>query len=153
ITTIAESPVKAGVIWVGTDDGKIHVTQDGGAHWIDRTAAVVAAGGPADAWVTRVFPSPFDAATAYVTKSRRRNDDFRAFVFRTTDAGASWKNISTGLLEGGANVIVEDPRKAGLLFLGTDGGTFVSFNGGAAWECFKANVPPAPVHDVVIHPR
>jgi len=153
ITTIAESPAKAGVIWVGTDDGKIQVTQNGGAHWTDATQAMAAVGGPADAWVTRVFPSPFDAATAYVTKSRRRQDDFRVFVFRTTDSGKSWKNISSGLPEGGANVIAEDPRKAGLLFLGTDSGTFVSFDAGVTWERFKANVPPAPVHDLMIHPR
>ena len=81
ITTIAESPAQAGVIWVGTDDGKVQVTRDTGAHWFDATAKIAAAGGPADAWVTRVYPSRFEAGVAYVTKSRRRFDDFRPFRF------------------------------------------------------------------------
>ncbi len=149
ITTIAESSAKAGVIWVGTDDGKVQVTQDAGAHWTDVTARL----GEADAWTSRVFPSQFAAGTAYVTKTRRRLDDFRPLVFRTKDFGVTWTSISTGLPEGGANVIAEDPKNANLLFLGTDAGIFVSFTGGAAWERFQANVPPAPVHDLMVHPR
>ena len=97
IVTIAESPAQAGVIWVGTDDGKAQVTRNAGANWSDTTAKLAAAGGPEDAWVSRVYASRFEAGTAYVTKSRRRQDDFRPFVFRTTNFGADWTPITAGL--------------------------------------------------------
>ncbi|MBV9405731.1 MAG: hypothetical protein JO211_10335, partial [Acidobacteriaceae bacterium] len=95
ITTIDESPAQAAVIWVGIDDGKVQTTRDGGAHWSDTTAPIAAAGGPSDAGVTRVYASRFEVGTAYVTKSRRREDDFRPFVFRTADFGATWTNPSS----------------------------------------------------------
>ena len=90
ITSISESPLTAGVIWIGTDDGKVQVTRDHGATWTDVTPAVAAAGGPADRYVSRVFASPHDAGTAFVAKSGFRNDDFRPFLYRTTDFGKTW---------------------------------------------------------------
>lgn len=154
IVTMAESPLKADVLWVGTDDGKIQLTQDGGGHWTDLTASVAAAGGSENAWVTRVYPSKFDAGTAYVTKSRRRQDDFRPYVLRTTDFGKSWTMLTNGLSpRAAANVIIEDNANPDVLFLGTDVGLFVSFDKAKHWEPFKANVPPAPVHDLLVHPR
>ena len=147
ITTIAESPAQAGVIWVGTDDGKVQVTRDTGAHWFDATAKIAAAGGPADAWVTRVYPSRFEAGVAYVTKSRRRFDDFRPFVFRTADYGATWQNLSKGL-PSAANVIIEDSVKPKLLFVGTDTGVFTSFDRGERWFALKSNMPVVPVQDL-----
>jgi photosystem II stability/assembly factor-like uncharacterized protein len=146
ITTISESPVQAGVIWVGTDDGKVQVTRNGGARWADVST------GPADAWVTRVFASRFEPGTAYITKSRRRQDDFRPLVFRTADFGATWSNISSGL-PAAMNVIVEDTEDRNLLFAGSDIGIHVSFDRGASWHAMKANMPVVPVHDLVIHPR
>ena len=154
IVTLAESPLTPGLIWVGTDDGKVQVTRDAGAHWSDATAKVVAAGGAEDAWVTRVYPSKFDPGTAYITKSRRRQDDFRPFVLKTTDFGESWKMMTAGLSErSAANVIVEDNANRDVLFLGTDTGLFVSFDRAEHWAPLKANVPPAPVHDLLVHPR
>ena len=153
ITTIAESPAQAGVIWVGTDDGKVQVTRDAGAHWTDATVAITAAGGPADAWVTRVYGSRFEAGTAYVTKSRKRQDDFRPFVFRTTDFGAHWSSLSHGLPAAGANAIVEDTVRHNLLFAGTDAGVYVSFDTGETWHPFKANMPVVPVSDLMVQPR
>lgn len=154
IVTIAESPAQAGVIWVGTDDGKVQATRDAGGHWFDATAGIAAAGGPEDAWVSRVYASRFEAGTAYVTKSRRRQDDFRALVFRTTDFGATWTRITAGLPdEGAANAIVEDTVNRDLLFAGTDAGVYVSWDRGAHWMPFKANMPPAPVTDLLVHPR
>ncbi len=150
ITTISESPAQAGVIWVGTDDGKVQVTRDAGAHWTDTTAQVGASGGPADAWVTRVYASRFDPGTAYIAKSRRRQDDFRPFVFRTADFGATWTRLTDGM-EGAANVIVEGSPD--LLFAGTDAGVFVSFDRGRRWMPFKANMPAVPVQDMAVHPR
>ncbi len=138
IVTIAESPARAGVIWVGTDDGKVQVTRDAGAHWSDTTSQVAAAGGPEDAWVSRVYASRFEAGTAYVTKSRRRQDDFRPLVFRTTDFGAVWTRIVTGLPDvAEATSIVEDTVDPNLLFLGTSAGVFASFDRGAHWDSFK----------------
>lgn len=153
IVTLAESPAKAGVIWIGTDDGKVQVTPDNGVNWLDRTLPLAAAGAPVDAWVTRVFPSRFKEGVAYVTKNRRRQDDFRAFVYRTTDFGATWTNITAGLPTGAANVIAEDVRLPNLLFLGTDAGLFTSIDSGSHWERIKANLSPAPVTDLTIHSR
>jgi photosystem II stability/assembly factor-like uncharacterized protein len=154
IVTIAESPAQAGVIWVGADDGKVQVTRDAGAHWFDATASVAAAGGPEDAWVSRVFASRFEPGVAYVTKSLRRQDDFRPLVFRTTDFGATWTRIASGLPDAAeATSIVEDTVNPNLLFLGTSAGVFASFDRGAQWNAFRSNMPPAPVTDLLIHPR
>ena len=153
ITTISESPAQAGVIWVGTDDGKVQMTRDTGAHWTDTTAAIASAGGPEDAWVTRVYASRFDAGTAYVTKSRRRQDDFRPFVFRTSDFGAHWSNLSHGLPAAGVNAVVEDSVKRSMLFAGTDAGVYISFDSGENWQSFQANMPVVPVSDLLVHPR
>lgn len=154
IVTISESPARAGVIWVGTDDGRVQVTRDAGAHWSDVTAAVAAAGGAEDSWVSRVYGSRFEAGIAYITKSRRRQDDFRPFVFKTTDFGASWTRITNGLPEvAEANAIVEDTVNPDLLFLGTNAGVFVSLDRGANWGSFKSNMGAAPVTDLLVHPR
>jgi photosystem II stability/assembly factor-like uncharacterized protein len=153
ITTLAESPKQAGVIWTGSDDGKVQVTRDAGAHWFDATAKIAQAGGSANAWVTRVYPSRFEAGTAYVTKSNRRGDDFRAFVFRTTDFGATWTSLAATLPVFGANVIVEDTVNPNLLFMGNDIGVYVSFDRGVKWQPLKANMPVVPVHDLLVHPR
>jgi hypothetical protein len=153
ITTISESPAQAGVIWVGTDDGKVQVTRDTGAHWTDTTVAIASAGGPEDAWVTRVYASRFDAGTAYITKSRKRQDDFRPLVFRTTDFGTHWSNLSHGLPAAGVNAIVEDTVKRSMLFAGTDAGVYVSFDRGENWQSFQANMPVVPVSDLLMHPR
>ncbi len=154
IVTIAEAAAQAGVIWVGTDDGKVQVTRDAGAHWTDTTAKVAAAGGPEDAWVPRVYASRFAAGTAYVTKSRRRQDDYKPWVFRTTDFGATWTRITSGLPDvAEATSIVEDTVNPNLLFLGTSAGVFVSFDRGADWAPFKSTMGPAPVTDLLVHPR
>jgi hypothetical protein len=142
------------VIWVGTDDGKVQVTRDAGAHWTDTTAGVAAAGGPQDAWVSRVFGSRFADGTAYITKSRRRQDDFKPFVFRTADFGATWTRITNGLPDvAEAASIVEDTVNPNLLFLGTSAGVFVSFDRGSNWVSFKSNMGSVPVTDLLVHPR
>jgi len=154
IVTIDESPAQAGVIWVGTDDGRVQVTRDSGQHWSDVTAHVAAAGGPEDAWVTRVYASRFDPATAYITKSRRRQDDLRPYVLRTTDYGATWNMLTHGLPEAAeAAAIVEDTVDRNLLFVGTTAGVYASFDRGANWVSFRSNMPPAPVTDLLVHPR
>jgi photosystem II stability/assembly factor-like uncharacterized protein len=153
ITTISESPVSAGVIWVGTDDGKVQVTRSAGASWADPTKEISKAGGPEDAWVTRVFASNFSEGTAYVAKSRHRQEDFRPFLFKTTDFGATWTSISSNLPARTINVIFEDYKNPELLFVGNDTGVYVSIDGGKRWSALKGNMPTVPAHDMVIHPR
>jgi photosystem II stability/assembly factor-like uncharacterized protein len=153
IVTISESPATAGIIWVGTDDGKVQVTKNAGASWTDVTANIAKAGGPEDAWVTRVFASNASAATVYVTKSRMRQDDFRPFVYKSTDYGATWTSIAGNLPTRSVNVIFEDYQNPNLLFVGSDAGVHVTINGGARWFALKGNLPNVPVTDLVIHPR
>jgi photosystem II stability/assembly factor-like uncharacterized protein len=153
ITSISESPITAGIIWVGTDDGRVHVTRDHGATWNDLTAAVAAAGGPADRYVSRVFASPHDAGTAFVAKNGFRNDDFRPFLYRTTDFGKTWTGIDGNLAAAPINVVVQDRKNANLLIVGNDLGVWVSTDAGAQWTRLKANLPTVPVHDLTIHPR
>ena len=153
ITTISESPLKAGTIWVGTDDGKVQVTQNHGGTWLDVTAALSAAGAPVDRWVSRVFASPHDAATAFVAKSGFRNDDFAPYLYRTTDAGRTWTAIAGNLPQAPINVVVQDRRSRDLLVAGNDVGVFVSIDGGKAWTQLKGNLPAVAIHDLTIHPR
>ena len=153
IVTISESPATAGVLWVGTDDGKVQVTKNAGTNWTDVTANIKKAGGPEDAWVTRVFASNTNAGTAYVTKSKLRQDDFRPFVFKTTDYGGTWRSITGNLPNRSLNVIFEDYKNSNLLFVGSDAGVYVTNDGGSRWFALKGNMPVVPVTDLVIHPR
>jgi photosystem II stability/assembly factor-like uncharacterized protein len=154
LTTLAESPVSPGVIWTGSDDGKVQVTKDGGATWLDRTAKLAAAGGPANFWTSRVLPSPHAAGTAFVTKTGWRLDDYRVSIHKTTDYGETWTSIAGDLPAGRpVNVVIQDRRNADLLFAGTEWGVFVTLDGGRSWLPFKAGMPSVKVTDLVIHPR
>ncbi len=153
ITSISESPLRAGVIWVGTDDGKVHVTQNHGAAWMDATPALVAGGAPADRYVSRVFASPHDAGTAFVAKSGFRNDDFKPMLYRTTDAGKTWTSISGNLPGSPLNVVVQDRKNRDLLIAGNDMGVWVSIDAGGTWSRLQSNLPTVAVHDLTIHPR
>jgi photosystem II stability/assembly factor-like uncharacterized protein len=153
ITTISESPARPGIIWVGTDDGKVQVTTDGGAAWKDRTAKLAAAGGPDNFWVSRVLASPHDPGTAFVAKTGLRLDDFRACLYKTTDYGETWTALGAGLPEKPVNVVIQDRKNANLLFVGTEQGVYVSIDGGGKWIPFKNNMPWVKVTDLIIHPR
>jgi hypothetical protein len=153
ITTISESLVRAGVIWVGTDDGKVQVTRDHGATWSDVTPNLATAGGPAHFWVTRVLAAAREPGTAYVTKSGHRFSRSEPLVFRTTDFGATWTPIHANLPASPANVIVEDPADPDILYVGTHAGLHVSIDGGLRWVAVRANLPTVSVTDLVVHPR
>jgi photosystem II stability/assembly factor-like uncharacterized protein len=153
ITSISESPLKPGTIWVGTDDGKVQLTVNHGGAWTDLTPALTAAGAPADRWVSRVFASPFDAGTAFVSKSGFRNDDFTPYLYKTADGGKTWTAITGNLPAAPINVVVQDRKAKDLLIVGNDAGVFVSIDGGARWTQLKANLPTVAVHDLTIHPR
>ncbi len=152
ITTISESPIKEGVLWVGTDDGRIHVTTDRGKTWNNCTGALTQAGCPEDFWSTSVFASNFNSGTAYISKSGFARDRFIPLIFKTTDYGKTWRNISSNLPNQPVNVVWEDMDNPQLLFTGTDGGLFVSIDGGNNWVQFK-NIPPVPVKDLQIQKR
>jgi photosystem II stability/assembly factor-like uncharacterized protein len=153
ITTTAESPLRPGTIWVGSDDGKVQVTKDHGATWTDCTAKIAAAGGPVELWVSRVFASPFDAGTAFISKTGFRQDIFKPYLFKTTDYGATWTSIAGDLPDKNINVVIQDRQNADLLFVGTDHGLYVSLNGGKNWTPLKGNMPWVKVTDLIIHPR
>ena len=153
ITSISESPKQSGVIWVGTDDGKIQLTKNGGKNWEDFTDKISNLGGHPDYWVSRVVSSSHDAATAYVCKSGFRNDDFTPLIFKTTDFGQSWTKITQGISEAPVNVIIEDPKQPNLLYTGNDEGVFVSFNGGKMWQSLRNNMPVVAVKDLKVHRR
>ena len=152
ILTIAESPVKAGVIWVGTDDGKVQVTQDNGKTWKNVIANIK--GLPANTWVPAIEASHFDAGTAYVAVDRHRDDDLTPHAFMTTDFGATWKPINSNLpAKGWVHVVREDPKVKNLLYAGTELGVFASWDGGGRWVSLRNNLPPVAVNDIAIHPR
>jgi len=150
IVSFAESPVDANVLWAGTDDGNVWVTRDLGKHWTKLNDNVPDNPGY---WVSRIEPSNADAAVAYLSYTGYRRDDFRPFLYKTTDYGKSWSSISAGLPEGPINVIREDFENPNLLFVGTEFGMHVSFDGGKSWSSMKGDMPVSPVQDLRIHPR
>ncbi len=152
ISAIAESPITAGLIWVGTSDGKVWVTRDDGAHWTDLTDKVKAAGANPDAFVSRIEPSSFDDGTAYVTKSGYKLDDFHPYIYKTTDYGQTWTSIAGNLPDEPINVVRQDPVNPNLLFAGDDGGLFVTIDGGGRWVRMS-NIPNVPVRDLALQKR
>ncbi len=154
MTSISESPLTPGVIWAGTDDGKVQLTRNHGGAWQDLTGKLAAAGGPEEHYVTRVFASAHKPGRAYATKAGWHRDDYRPFVFRTEDFGETWTPIAGNLPEGTVYVIVEDRKNADLLFVGTEMSVFASLDGGKSWTPFGSGLPGnALVHDLLIHPR
>ena len=152
ITTISESPIKEGLLYVGTDDGNIQVSRDGGKTW--KNVIGKFPGVPKYTYVTRIVASSAEEGAAYVTLDGHRNNDFKAYVFMTTDYGETWKSISGNLPEGGTvNVIREHPRNPNLLFVGTERGAYFSIDRGRSWVKFKNEFPIVPVDDIAVHPR
>jgi photosystem II stability/assembly factor-like uncharacterized protein len=151
IVSIAPSPLQPGTLWVGTDDGRVHVTRDGGASWnrIDERARGV----PPDSWVPMITPSPHDDGTAFIVFDNHRRSDMKTYVYRVDDHGRRWQSLATPSLSGYALSILQDHADPDLLFLGTEFGLFVSTNGGAAWTRFTAGVPTVSVMDMAIQQR
>ena len=152
IYTISESPITRGLIWTGTDDGKIWLTRNEGKDWTDLTGNLPAAA--RNFWVSRVEASHFDEGTAYVAIDGHRNDIFAPFLFMTTDYGKSWKSITANLPRNGpVKVVREDPANKNLLFAGTEFGFYISFDRGGRWTKFMPGLPTVAVDDILIHPR
>jgi photosystem II stability/assembly factor-like uncharacterized protein len=148
IFTIAESPLRAGLIYVGTDDGKVHVTRDWGKTWTE-----IVAGLPYQKWVSRIVASAYDIGTVYMTQNGKRDDDFTPYVWKSTDVGKTWTSIAANIPIGPVNVIREDPADKKILYVGTDTGVYVTTDGGKSWATIGPNLPAAYVHDLIIHPR
>jgi len=151
ITAIAPSPIARGVIWVGTDDGRLHLTRDGGATWTSVESNLH--GVPAHAWVRQLLASRHDPAVAFVVFDDHRRDDFKPYILRTADAGRTWQSLSTPELRGPALAIEQDPVDPSLLFLGTEFGLWVSLDAGRHWTPWRQGLPAVPVTALVVHPR
>ena len=148
IYSIRESKIQEGLIWVGANDGPVHVTRDGGKSWEDVTPKRLLPNGRVDA----VEPSPHRAGKAYIAVLRYQLGDWKPYVFRTTDYGKSWSQITNGIpSDHPVRVVREDPDKEGLLYAGTEYGIFISFDDGASWQSFQQNFPVVPVTDIKIH--
>ena len=153
ITSISESSIKPGIIWVGTDDGHIHMTTNHGASWTELNDVLALVGAPSETWVSRVLASKHSEGRAYVSKSGYREDIFKPFVYKTEDFGKTWTVMTDGLPEAPVSIIFEDQSNEDLLYAGTDVGVYVSFNRGDNWISLQQNMPIVPVRDLLIHPR
>jgi hypothetical protein len=148
IFAFAESPVKAGVLWSGSDDGLVHVSQDNGATWQNVSPHFAGK----FTRVSIIEPSHFDAGTAYLAANRYQQDDFHPYLYRTTDYGKSWTLISTGIPDiAYTRTVREDPVKRGLLYAGTEIGVYVSFDDGARWQSLQLNLPRSSARDLIVH--
>lgn len=162
ILTIAPSPVQAGVIWVGTDDGNVQVTQDGGRNWNRVSQQIPDL--PANTWCPHIEASKFDAGTAYIVFDDHQRSNWTTYIYKTENFGKKWesltKNDPTAIRDqnsperwGFAHVIEQDPVNKNLLYLGTEFGLFISFNDGKNWLKWKHGVPTVPVRALIVHPR
>ncbi|MGH8125588.1 MAG: WD40/YVTN/BNR-like repeat-containing protein [Rhodanobacteraceae bacterium] len=150
VFALAESPVKQGVLWTGSDDGLVHVSTDGGKHWQDATPA----GLPTQSTISIIDPSHFAAGTAFLAARRYRQDDFKPYLYRTTDYGKHWTKITNGLPDDESSFAIrQDTQDKDLLFAGTFHGAYVSFDDGAHWQSLQLNLPSVPVRDIAIQPR
>ncbi len=148
ITALAESPRRPGLLYAGTDDGRLHVTTDDGASWRDLSSAV-----PTGRWYSRVVPSRHAEGTVYVTQRGREDDDFGVYVYKSTDFGRTFTSLAANIPAGSVNVIREDPGAAEVLYLGTDFGVFVTTDGGQRWHVLGGGLPSVQVSDLAYHPR
>lgn len=151
IITISESPLKPDVVWVGTDDGLVHFTLNGGVEWTNVTPNWT--GVPKNTWVSRVAASKYKPERCYVTFDGHRTGDLKPYVLVTEDMGKTWTTLAGTLPAGSVYVIKEDPVNENLLYLGTEFGLFASLDRGQTWTNWKSNFPSVAVHDLLIHPR
>ncbi|MEO0555968.1 MAG: glycosyl hydrolase [Bacteroidota bacterium] len=147
VSYIMESPQEKGVFWTGSDDGLVHITRDGGANWENVTPK-----GLRECLVNAIEVSPHDPATAYIATTRYKFNDYTPAIYKTTNYGKSWKNISSGIPYGAfTRVVREDETRKDLLYAGTETGVYISWNGGANWEPLQLNLPVTPITDLNVH--
>jgi photosystem II stability/assembly factor-like uncharacterized protein len=148
IVALAESPIRAGLLYAGTDDGRLHVTRDGGKTWTDLSANV-----PSRKWYSRIVPSAHDEGTVYITQRGREDDDFGVYIYKSTDYGSTFAAIASNMPAGSVNVIREDPFDRKTLFAGTDIGVFISLDSGGEWHVLGARLPSGQISDLAYHAR
>ncbi len=147
IFAAAESPLREGLLWVGSDDGLIHITRDGGQTWNNITPSTM----PKWLMINSIEPSPFDEGSCYVAGTLYKEGDFSPYLYKTTDYGASWVKITDGIEdEHFTRVLRTDPKRKGLLYAGTETGMYISFNDGASWQKFQLNLPVVPITDLAV---
>ncbi len=147
IMYVAESPHEAGTIYIGTDDGLVHLTKDEGKTWQNITPPNIGEG-----IINSIEVSPHDKATAYITLMKYKTNDYSPYIYKTTDYGKTWTKITNGIKENHfARVLREDPKRRGLLYAGTEHALYISFDGGANWQDFQLNMPITPINDLVVH--
>ncbi len=151
IITIAESPVRKGVIWCGTDDGNVHVTRDGGKTWENVVKNIP--GLPSNTWCSRIEASHFEEGTAYAAFDGHRHDDYSTYLYKTTDYGKTWSSLKGNLPFGWIHVVREDLKNRNLLYAGTEFGIYTSLDGGNTWFSLRNNLPTVAVRDIAVHPR
>ena len=153
ITAFAESPIDGKVLWVGTDDGNVQVTIDGGVTWREMSSGITTV--PNGTFVSRIAASSASRGTAEVTFDAHRSGDFKPYIVRTTDFGKTWKAVTAGLPSDDASVrsIAEYPGRANVIFTGTERHLYVSIDSGARWTQLKANLPTTRYDDIIVHPR
>lgn len=147
LSAVAESPLKFGLIWAGSDDGLVHVSTDCGNTWKNVSESL-----PKGLWVSSIFPSPHHKESAYLCLTGYRNDEIALHIYKTTDLGAHWESLKGNLPDEAANVLIEDHQAEGLLFLGTDQGTYASFDNGKNWAALT-QIPNVASYDMLVHPR
>src|SRR6185437_4493182 len=156
IVVLRESPQRAGLLFVGTDDGKVWLTRDDGGHWDDLSGRY--AGVPAMTQVSSIDPSHVDSATIYVAFDNHRRNDFKPYVFVSNDFGRTFRSITSNLPAGDREpgsvyVVREDPVNPNLLYAGTETGVYASLDKGQSWFRLMSNLATVPVYDLQIHPR
>jgi photosystem II stability/assembly factor-like uncharacterized protein len=147
IASLSESPMKFGLLYVGTDDGNVWVSKDAGGSWQNISETL-----PKDKWISSITPSSIDEATVFISLNGYRDDDFKTYLYQSTDYGKSWKSVKGNLPESVANVIIQDPVNADLLYCGLDNGTYASLDHGTTWHLFNKMLN-VPSYDMMVHPR
>ena len=148
IASFAESPLDFSLLYVGTDDGNVQVSKDGGASW-----NMISTNLPPNRWVSSIFPSTHDLGTVYITMNGYRFDELKTFVYKSTDFGKNWMQITGNLPDEAVNIIIQDPVEPALLYLGTDEGAYISLDDGANWNLLTGDFPNVATYDLIIHPR
>ena len=149
VITISESPKKKGLIYTGTDDGRLYASIDEGKEWRELTVGSATK----KEWIGTVLASKYDEATVYVAQQGRYDEDFAVHLYKSTDYGKTWKSIAGNLPGGPINMIREDPVSPNVLYTANDFGVYVTTNGGQKWDVLGGNLPSVNVMDFIVHPR
>mgnify|MGYP002631712004 CR=1 FL=1 len=147
IFSVSESPFKFGLIYVGTDDGRVHVTRNSGEKWTDLTSKF-----PKKRWIAKIEASLFEEGTVFVAQNGKRDEDFTPYLYRSDDFGATWKDLAAGIPSGPINVVTQDPTNKNILYVGTDLGAYVTVDAGATWSALANGLPTTFVSDLAVHP-